>query len=291
MVKKENYIFLYIRYFGSEKYFIKFLKKVKKIGIKVFLEFPTFPYDDEVKALNFIEKIIISKDKKFRTKLHNYVFRAISFANIDEILNIQTIKLQNGIDVERLPLSKTEKINDIFNLIAVANVSRWHAFDRVIIGMKNYFQNANAGIDVHLKIVGGGNELESLKELTNKFGLNSKVSFIGPKMAQELDREFEGVHMAVGSLGLHRIGLFENSTLKIGEYTARGMASVIGYKDLSLTTEAKFVMQIPSDESAVDIKELIEFYESLTLTPDEIRQYAEKHFTWKNQVKKIIDLI
>lgn len=290
-LKNENYIFLYIRYFGSDRYFIKFLKKVKKLGIKVFLEFPTFPYDGEVRASNFIEKIIIRRDKKFRTKLHNYIFRVITFANIDEILNISTIKLKNGIDVERLPLSKTEKIKGIFNLIAVANVSRWHAFDRLIFGMKNYFQKSDSEIDVHFKIVGGGNEVKSLIELTNKLGMESKVSFVGPKMEHELDREFEGIHMAVGSLGLHRIGLFESSTLKVREYTARGLPSVIGYKDISINQEATFVIQIPSNESAVDIHELIQFYENLKVTPYEIREYAKKYLTWKIQVKKIIDLI
>ncbi len=58
----------------------------------------------------------------------------------------------------------------------------------------------------------------------------------GPKMGIELDQEFQSADLGMGTLGMHRKGLTSGSVLKLREYTARGIPSVIGYDDAVVST-------------------------------------------------------
>lgn len=290
-IKNNSYEFIYIRYFGSDKYFIQFLKKLHFKGIKVLLEFPTFPYDNEQVPKNFIEKRIKKNDIKYRPLLHQYVYKAISFTYRSDILQIPTIALENGIFLNNIPLIEPVHNENILNLIAVANVSKWHGIDRLINGLFQYYNTGEPAVSVFFKVVGDGKEINKLKHLVNELKLNSYVKFTGSKIGDSLTEEFKGMNLAIGSLGLHRLGLKEGSVLKLAEYTARAIPSVIGYKDLSISESVPFVLQISSDENPVEISALINFYNNMKSIPKEIRDFAEKEFTWDKQIKKIIEIL
>ena len=285
-----QYDFVYIRYFKSDRYFLNFLRKIKKRGIKVFIEFPTFPYDQELIPNNLIERLIISHDRNYREKIFPFVFRAITFFNDEEIFNIPTIKLQNGIDIEKyLELTLPEFNNEELNLIAVANISKWHGYDRLIKGLRNYYSEEGQKKKITLKIVGTGNAITELKHLVHELKLETSVSFVGPKTGVELNSEFNNMNLGVGSLGMHRIGLNTGSILKLREYAARGLASVIAYHDYSIEKNNPFVLQVNADETPINIQSLIDFIQNLQVTPHEIREYAIKNFSWAKQLDKILN--
>ena len=47
-------------------------------------------------------------------------------------------------------------------------------------------------------------------------------------------------------------------------------------------------MKIPANEEAVDIKQILYFYNQLHITPLEIRN-SIRHLSWNNQMKKVLD--
>jgi hypothetical protein len=59
-------------------------------------------------------------------------------------------------------------------------------------------------------------------------------------------------NVAVGSLGLYRNGLHEASPLKVREYLAYGLPTIIGYGDTDFPDGAPFLLQIPNEASGVD---------------------------------------
>ena len=99
-LKKPIYDFIYIRYFLSSISFIFFLRKIKKAGIKIIIELPTYPYDSEMDAQNIIERINIFLDKVTRKMLKKYVYLCVSPTYKENIFDIPTIKIENGISVE-----------------------------------------------------------------------------------------------------------------------------------------------------------------------------------------------
>lgn len=58
-------------------------------------------------------------------------------------------------------------------------------------------------------------------------------------------------HIGIGSLALHRKNMSEASTLKLREYLAVGLPSVIGYRDTDFPDGAGFLLELPNVESNV----------------------------------------
>lgn len=291
-IPDNKYNFIYIRYFGSDRHFISFLKKLDSRKEKILLEFPTYPYDEEKNPQNFVERRMVKNDKKYRTSLYKYIFRAITFSDDEKIFNIPTIKLQNGINIEDFATSRDRSsILDSLELIAVANLSKWHGYDRIIRGIKNYYNANEKTINIHFKIIGKGAAYNELYKLTEDLKLTKYISFVGIKTGKDLDEEFKTAHLAIGSLGMHRIGLKSGSVLKVREYTARGLPTVLGYQDLSIKKGTSFILQVEGNDSAIDMSEIIKFAKQLDIKPENIIDFATKNFSWEKQINKLLKQI
>ena len=288
IISERSFAFIYIRYFGSDVHFIHFLRRITRDQIKIFLEFPTFPYDQERRPENFLERYAFSLDRHYRNELHKYVYKAITFTDKADILKMPTLKLENGISLAAIHLTPHSQEKSSLHLIGVANVSAWHGYDRILRGLYEYYRSENHYKLVIFTLVGNGNSLEGLKTLCNNLGMSDYIRFVGSKSGKALDEEFNKAHLAIGSLAMHRIGLRTGSVLKLREYIARGFPAVIGYDDLSISKSIPFVYKIPAEDSPVNIMQLVQFYENFEVSQDAIRAYAAEHFSWEKSVGQII---
>lgn len=238
-----------------------------------------------MKIFNFIDKI-------YRKKLCKYVDKIVTFSNDDKIYGIKTIKISNGIDIDKISLveNKEKKDNEI-NFIGVARIALWHGFDRLILSMSEYYKNNQKEI-IKFHVVGDGQKdvVENLKRLVRDNNLEKYVIFYGYKSGKELDEIFKKMNIGVGSLASFRQGLDTGSSLKNREYCARGLPILNGDIDLPLSSE-QFVYQIPNKDSLFDLKKIIEWYKNLKLNQKEIRKYAEENLTWDKQMRKVANYI
>ena len=183
------------------------------------------------------------------------------------------------------------------HLISVSSLLHWHAQDRVISGIKNYYENHSNenDIDVVFHIVGEGPEIASLKKLTTELNFEDKVIFHGFKINEELNKLFAQSHVAVGSLGHNRINLKISNTLKSREYFARGVPFILSGLDEDFPENLPYVKYIPLDESPVNIDSVIEFYKNISNNfpsyPSLIRKYAKENLTWDLKIKKVMKLM
>ncbi len=288
--KNPLYDFIYIRYFLSSPFFILFLRQLKKRGVKIVLELPTYPYDDEIKATNFIEKINIFLDRVTRKLLKKYVFLCACPTYDQEIFGIPTVKINNGIIVENINIVRSkEKNTKKIKLIGVANLSIWHGYDRIITGLGLYYKQKKRDIDVFFTVIGEGKELNNLKALVAKLNLRKYVQFAGIQTGAALDTYFNKADIAVSSLGLHRIGLKKGSTIKTGEYLARGLPVIFSYDDETIQDLLPFILKVEANDDPVNMETVISFYRKLNISPENIRKFAKKHLDWKIQMKNITD--
>ena len=145
-------------------------------------------------------------------------------------LNKPHITIGNGLDVNSVPIRIAKPYVDTeleLHILCVANVSKWHGLDRLLKGMATYCSNTC----IIFHIAGEGAQIPLLKQLVEKLNLQDSVIFHGFKTGDELDTLFNSCHIAVGSLGIHRIGLNEASILKAREYCARGIPYIIACAD------------------------------------------------------------
>jgi len=283
----EKIPFVYIRsYHNSNPFTIFFVKALKKRGIKIFLEIPTYPYDQEYSSV--IGKIQLYTDKLFRKTFCKYIDAIVTYSNDDFIFGKRTIRISNGIDFNSIPLRKPSNhpANEL-HLIGVAEIHFWHGFDRLIKGMGLYYQS-DPKIKIYFHLVGsfsGTREQNEIVPLIKEYGLEPYVILYGNKYGKELDHIFNQADFAVGSLARHRSGITALKSLKNREYAARGFAFIYSEKDDDFDN-MPYILKAPADESPIDIFQLIEFHLSQSLSPEEIRA-SIKHLSWNEQMKKI----
>jgi len=289
-IKNEKIELLYIRHdLNSNPILTHWLKKIKKSGVNILLEIPTYPYDSEFKNSPFSHKLTLAIDKLFRKSLVKNVDRVVTFSNADFIFGCPTIKISNGINFNEIPIKQT--VNDIGNevhFLAVANIHIWHGIDRIINGLAQYYSVERTRI-VKLRIVGDGvaQLIESYRRLIIERSLQEYVVVAGPHSGKDLDSDFEWADMGIASLGRHRTNITNIKTLKNREFAARGIPFTYSEQDSDFDTRP-YVMKVPADDSPVDVDFLLGRLDAIDRTPSAIRSSIEPALSWFNQMQYVL---
>lgn len=288
-IERENINILYIRYTAyADIRFEFFLRSVCRLGVKIYMEIPTYPYDGEMKLSSLRITYQILMERFFRNRLSRYIYRIVTFSLNDRIFGIPTIKISNA-PARDLPIKKETRIGTTINMIAVANISFWHGYDRLLKGIYNYYHSTHK-YEVNLYLVGIGSKqvYKELVDLSISLGIEKFVKFVGSKNSFQLDAYFDKMHLAIGCLGCHRKGLVEVKSLKNVEYAMRGIPFVYSEENSDFD-RMPYVYKIPADETDVSVSALCEFVNNLRLSPDEIHE-SVSNLTWKNQMRKIFEV-
>lgn len=290
-VLREQIGFIYIRSdHNANPFTIRMADKLKKAGIRVVMEIPTYPYDQEYVTLRMKAGLWI--DKCFRRQFARRLDRIVTFSGYREIFGVPTLQISNGIDFGAIPLKKHR--NDAsreLHLIGVAEIHFWHGYDRLIRGLAQYYDTRPA-YKVYFHLVGdffGTREKSEILSLIATRHLEPYVILHGPQHGPALDDLFNRCDLGIGSLGRHRSGITRIKTLKNREYAARGIPFLYSETDEDFE-DKNYILKVPADESPVDIQRLISFYRQLQCRPEAIRQSVNS-LSWTCQMKKILDTL
>ncbi|WP_429948898.1 hypothetical protein IGJ55_002599 [Enterococcus sp. AZ170] len=298
--KLNNYDFVYIRkpyYFDFD--FIRKLSTVKKSGTQIILEIPTYPYDSEFKHKILMFPTVL-KDKLSRKMLKRYVSRIVTFSDDEEIFGIKTIQTFNAFDFKSTNLSKKVNYSSKMEitLIAVANIENWHGYDRLIIGLSEYYLNKkDDDPDFKIFIVGGGNKkiIQLYKKMIFDNDLTDRIILTDKKTGKELDELFSSADIGVDSLGRHRSKVYYNSSLKGKEYLGRGLPIISGVETELDNPKYNFpyYMRVSADDSPINFKDIILFFEKIHDNKNaySIKKFGEENFSFKASVKPVIDYL
>ena len=296
---REGIQLIYARSFmNANPWLISFFIKIHKAGIHAVTEIPTYPYDKEFNSnMNWDMLMGLWIDKCFRRNLYKYMDAMVTFSDAKEIFGQKTINISNGVDFDSIPLhSPLTTHHSPLHLIGVAEVHPWHAFDRVIAGIGEYYsQKSTANSqqrEVFFHIVGGvhPNHMKVYFEpLLKKYQIRDKIIFHGTMFGKELDDIFNQCQFAIGSLGRHRSGITVIKTLKNREYATRGIPFIYSEQDSDFDHQP-YVLKAPADETPINIQQIIDFVNSRSWNPEEIRKTVEP-LQWKIQMKKVVDAV
>lgn len=288
----QSYTHVYIRHFFLHPLAIVLLYTMKKANpkLKIIMEIASFPYHEQARKNDWKDRFRYGMDKLHCRFLKTYVDKILTFSPFEKIYDIPTLRTSNGVDIDGLFPKKTTPLNGELHLLGLANVQHWHGFDRVIEGLRLHYKNPDA-FPVYFHIVGKGDAIPDLELLVNEPFLKEKIIFHGAKYADELQYFFEKCHLAVSSLGMHRIGVAngETSNLKVREYCARGIPFINGYTDRDLPTDFPYVFQVEATEQNVDIQQIIFFYQKLlpqnSNYPSILHEFAKANLTWEAKLE------
>ena len=288
--RREGIEFVYARCFqNANPWLIRLFRRLRQAGIHAVTEIPTYPYDQEFKNFEWKMRLGLKVDQLFRRRLYREMDAVVTFSDAEEIFGQRTIRISNGVDFDSIPLHKIENPDSsIVNLIGVAEVHPWHAFDRVMAGLGEY----RGERPVVFHVVGGvhpNHMATCFTPLIEKYHLQDKVIFHGQLFGQQLDDVFNQCQFAIGSLGRHRSGITVIKTLKNREYATRGIPFIYSEQDSDFDHQP-YVLKAPADESPVDIQQILDFLDRFTMQPQDIRRTVE-HLTWKIQMRQVVDAI
>ena len=296
---------VYSRYgtFSFNSY--RLYSKLRASHVYVLLEIPSYPlkqrWNGVRQSIRNHQYVLALKDIYANTVgslgipfFKKCIDRIVNNNGFDVIWNIPVLKITNGIDVSIIPDKPRvyHKDTKVIRIMSVANVANWHGFDRLIYGLSGYYKTQR-NIIVKIEIAGPGQEVELLKNLAKKLKVDKYISFLGPVVGEELDELFDRSDIGISVLGVHRVNMRECDSLKAREFCARRLPF--------LTEEAEsqyvgkpFVRIVPSDESPINILEILSFYNSIVEHPDYLdimREFAETECDWKNAFKNVVDYI
>lgn len=275
---------------NANPFTIRMLHRMKKAGIRLVMEIPTYPYDQEY--ITPFMKAELFVDRCFRKKLARQLDAIVTFSDYKTIFGIQTIQISNGIDFSEIPVKKQlNHISREIHLIGVAEIHYWHGYDRLIRGLAQYYHIPQI-YKVYFHIVGdfsGQRERDEILPLIAQQNIESYVIFHGKQHGEALNQLFEQCNFGIGSLGRHRSGIDKIKTLKNREYAARGIPFIYSETDEDFE-KMPYVLKAPADESPIDIQNIINFTQTFNLSPKKIRETVS-HLSWKKQMQKVIQQI
>lgn len=291
-----------VRFDHLDGVFSGFAKSVRARGVIVAVEFPTFPFDRERDARHqrlldsrrytsyFAHRVFASLEAGKAHHATEYIDYTVSYLENRTIWGVPNITYDNGIDFSSIPLRRIRVSDDIVRMLAVAKFAPHHGIDRLIRGISEY----RGTRIVHLTLVGIGAESTALEALVSECGLEDVVEFAGVAVGDDLDEFFDRCDVAVGSLGLHRIGISLGSTMKSREYCARGIPFIYSFPEKGFDGTEEFTMLMPSTDEAIDVGKVISFVDEMTSKPEipaKMRRFAEERFDWRVQMDKVLTVL
>lgn len=272
----------------ASRNFIIFLKKMKENNIKSVLEYPTYPYEGEIK-----DERILKEDRFYRDEIKNYIYLVTTYSAVKNVYGIKTVALQNGVIVEDNPVRNIKEKGKKIIMLAVANYSSYHGYERVLEGMKNYYRGRHE-YEIYFDMVGEGAEKRYYEYLVNKYCLNNYVRFWGIQSGDCLTSNYCQADIGIAPLGMYKNSITCASPIKTREYFIRGLPFIYGYTDMGITGEEPFVSKISNDSSPLDMDVVIELYEKTAGRSDivnQMRKLANEKYTWDVLLEQVIDYL
>ena len=298
---------VYFRIFALSWVSDKLFSDLRKQGIKIAVEIPTYPFWKE-KWMDVLDKFktgkVLTGVKRTLTnivyfiyahRLKKYVTTIVTFSDIKKLWGVPVTGIANGYDFKELEEEKTLKAKEEdLHLLMVASVRSNHGADRVIKGLSTYMKKAPKR-NVVFHIVGDGDAIPELKELVKTLGnVEKQVVFHGFMAGQALEDIYQVGDIGVSAIGFHRLGVYYASPLKSKEYFAKGHP-VVGTTvehDVLKSKSSEYYLAFPEDDTDIDIERVCSFYEGLqkqNCTNRQIAESAANDFAWKSIMKPIYE--
>lgn len=308
LTKDRAYDMAYLRFPGSiDPSMLKTFKHLKKNGLKVVLEMPTYPIGGELLGRlhqlkdeqHFLELGLYSFAYMVHLvcsrRIYKYLTRIVTYAPYETIWRTKTIMLDNGVNVEECPtVQKIWRDDHSIIMLGVACVSIWHGYDRVIEGLYQYYSDGSNSQKVVFKIVGNSPLVLEFKEKVKEYALEDVVEFHGSLTGQRLYEEYCNADIGISSLGMHRINVLYGSPLKTKEYCSFGLPFILGYQEKLINESFPFALLVEADESPINIKDVVRFYERIKEIPDYqniMHDFAMRNYDWTAQMKSMFEHI
>lgn len=296
----EDIDILYFRRIDPSVKLLLKLHKIKKRNpkIRLIMEIPTYPFAWESKEKRSLKrKISYAVGNCLLRFLLDRIVLIGQEKKIPSLYGIPVLHANNGVDYESITVGRNEKKENELHLVAVSGCYFWHGYDRLIKGLKNYYEGSAPSTNVYFHLVGEGACLEEYRNIAEENNLlNKYVFFHGRLVGKELDEVYDMCDVAIDCLGCHRKHLYYVSSLKVREYAAKGLPMVTStIVDINCEELADYILEMSPDETDIEVEQIVEFAEKLYADTYNLREKIRESFRpyceWKYSFENVLAYI
>lgn len=292
VVKKEKFDVVYLRRCPLSYNGYRMCMDIVRSGAKLVEEIPTYPGGGE-RRQGTLRELFLDYSRHWWRKVHPHLSLYTLIGDKENFIGeIPAINIENGTDVDLFPMRQPNFDKEKIHLLALASMSTWQGYDRIINGIAQLDPSEREQVVLHMVGGEGNGGLAQWTALTAKLELKDQVVFHGVKTGAELDLIFNQADVGIGTLGLYRKNFTYSSILKIREYCARGLPFVYAGDDPAFSSALPFCVQVTNDDTLIDVRQVIDFARKMRSMPEipaQMRQHAKENMTWETQIKKIMD--
>lgn len=290
IVETYDFDLVYFRFGPLNQMGKSLFKTVSKKAVLV-VEIPTFPPDRE-KQKTALRRIYMKYSDKCWQNVSKYIsLFTIIGEKANSYLGVPTLNIDNGVFVDTIPEKKQETPSDgKIHLLAVASMSKWHGYDRIIKGLADWNNAKSRNYVIDMVGDEGDGSLTEWKKMSEDYSIGEQVHFHGRMTGDPLTGMFNIATLGVGSLGMFRNSMGNGSNLKIREYTARGLPFIYAHDDPGIDENLPWCIQFPNNETPIDMERVDRFIDSLSGENNiisQMRAYAKQHMSWESQFEKV----
>lgn len=282
-------------YFRDIAYYPYFYRAINKKYAKIFVEVQS-------KLLNELELMNNGKSTKDRILFREKLLQRRYFKKIDGLItitdeiaeyehqfnpNTKTYTIGNGYSGI---MNSSKRIDDeTIDLLFVGSPGQpWHNIERLLKSYDNYITSTGDKVTFKIHIV--GMEKNDIEYQTK----NGNVIFYGYiSNSEELSRIYQKADIGVGTLGFYKKNMDEAAPLKVREYLSYGLPIIVGYKDVDLSKDLPFVMQVENSDEIIDFLKIKQFYKDYKRysSEEEVKKYCTKNLSWDKKCKEILNFM
>lgn len=289
-VEQKHFDAVYMRFMPVYGNAPAVLRAFKAKGGKLIVEHPTYPLE-KGRVTSLLRKPVFWYTDRVFARLEPMIdlYTLIGDPCGETLHGIPAMNIVNGVNVDSLPLHTPRPEGEEICLLALASMSYWQGYDRLIHALAAY----RGPERIRILMVGGEGDgsLAAWKKLAEELGVADRVSFLGEMFGEKLNEVVQQCDIGIGGLGLHRIGQYRSTTLKLREYMARGLPFVYAVEDPSIPEDNGFCLLLPNDDSPLSMDQLaafaLESRRDETL-PARMRAYAKTHMSWEGVLRAVL---
>lgn len=293
LAKQQKYDLVYMRYMPTFGNAPGALDLVKKNGAKLIVEHPTFPPNFARTTSALRKPVFVYTDHVFEKIKPMVDFYAVMGDDCGGMVDGKpAVNIVNGVDVESLPLHVQPENGNEIHLLALASMSYWQGYDRLINAVAGW--QGKETFVLHMVGTEGDGSLARWMQLARDQGIEDRVIYEGALHGESLNAMVARCDLGVGGLGLHRRKIQTAISLKLREYMARGLPFMYAVEDVSVPWPAQFCVKVSNDDNLVDLQAVRDFVLSVRCKPDiplQMRAYAMEHMSWQEILQEVFQKV
>lgn len=289
----KNYDLIYMRYMPVFAGAPAALRACKRRGAKIVVEHHTFPFRYARSSAAWMQPFFWYNDRVFDRLAPLIDLHAVMGDPPGEtLLGKPVISITNGVDVDSLPLHQGLKEPADMHLLALASMSCWQGYDRLIRAMAAY--SGPERVVLHLAGSEGDGSLAQWLELAKNLHLNDRVIYEGELHGDALNELVDRCDVGVGSLAIYKRRIRNAITIKLREYMARGLPFLYTEEKTDVPWEEAFGLQFPNDDSPIDLSRVVAFIHRVRADEtisQRMRAHAARHMSWDPIVQRVLERV